>query len=369
MTYLKRIAVLGGGNGAHAMAADLALKGYEVNMCEAPEFKENISTTLERQAIDLIDAWGEKHTVKLTMVTTNFAEALNGVSYIMMVVPAIGAKSFFNSILPYFEDGQTIIKWSGNFSALSFASMLRERGVKKDITLAETHTLPWGCRLAAPATVQIMVWGIRLLLATLPAKNIDRVMNDVKKMYPVVAGENVLATSLNNLNPIVHPVGSVMNAGWIDAAGKDFYLYRDGNTLSISRGIKAVFEEVSKVANAIGATMLEYPEEDFWQKSSIMSTYFRAAFDKEGAVAKISGPSSVKSRYITEDIPYGLVPVAKLARKFNVATPIIDSVIELASVINQINYLEEGMSLEELGIADLSKEELQKVLETGNMKE
>jgi len=367
MTDLKRIAVLGGGNGAHAMAADLALKGYEVNMCEAPEFKESISTTLERQAIDLIDTWGEKHTVKLNMVTTNFAEAVKGVSYIMMAVPAIGTKSFFNSIVPYLEDGQTIIKWSGNFSALLFANMLKEKGVRKDITLAEGHTLPWGCRLVAPGTVHIMVWVVRLLLATLPAKNIDRVIDDVKNMYPVVAGENVLATSLNNLNPIVHPVGSVMNAGWIDAVGKDFYFYRDGNTLSISRGIKAIFEEVSKVANAIGIKMTEYPEEDFWKKSAIMSTYVRATFDKEGAVAKISGPSSVKSRYITEDVPYGLVPISKLARKFNVATPLIDSVIEFASVINQINYREEGMSLEELGIADLSKEELQKVLETGSV--
>ena len=365
MTDLKTIAVLGGGNGAHAMAADLTLKGYEVNMCEAPEFKESISTTLERQAIDLIDAWGEKHTVKLNMVTTNFEEALKGVSYIMMAVPAIGTKSFFNSIMPYLEDGQTVIKWSGNFSALLFASMLKEKGVKKDITLAEGHTLPWGCRLVAPGTAQIMVWVVRLLLATLPAKNIDRVVNDVKKMYPVVAGENVLATTLNNLNPVVHPVGSIMNAGWIDTMGKDFYFYRDGNTLSISRGIKAVFEEVSKVANAIGVKMTEYPEEDFWKKSAIMSTYVRASFDKEGAVAKISGPSSVKSRYITEDVPYGLVPIAKLARKFNVATPLIDAVIELASVINQTDYREEGMSLEELGIADLSKEELQRVLETG----
>ena len=365
MTDQKTIAVLGGGNGAHTMAADLTLKGYEVNMCEAPEFKQSISTTLERQAIDLIDAWGEKHTVKLNMVTTNFEEALKGVNYIMMAFPAIGTKSFFNSIMPYLEDGQTVIKWSGNFSALLFASMLKERGVKKDITLAEGHTLPWGCRLVAPGTVQIMVWVIRLLLATLPAKNIDRVVNDVKNMYPVVAGENVLATTLNNLNPIVHPVGTVMNAGWIDTMGKDFYFYRDGNTLSISRGIKAVFEEVSKVANAIGVKMTEYPEEDFWKKSSIMATYTRASFDKEGAVARISGPSLVKSRYITEDVPYGLVPIAELARKFNVATPLVDAVIELASVINQTDYREEGVSLEELGIADLSKEELQRVLETG----
>jgi len=365
MADIKKVAVLGGGNGGHAMAADLTLKGYEVNICEAPEFKENFSTTLERQAIELIDVWGEKHTVKVNKATTNFEEAIKGVNYIMMAVPAIGAESFFNSILPYLENGQTIIKWSANFSTLSFAKTLKEQGIKKEITLAETHTLPWGCRLAAPGTVEIMVSAVKLLLATLPAKNVGRVVSEVKNMYPVVAGENALAPSLNNLNPVVHPVGTVMNAGWIDTIGKDFYFYRDGNTLSISRGIKAVFEEVSRVASTVGVTMLEYPEEDFWKKSAIMSTYFRASFDKEGAVQRISGPSSVKSRYITEDIPYGLVPTAKLARKFNVPTPVIDSVIQLASVINQTNYWEEGMSLEELGIANLSKEGLKKVLEKG----
>lgn len=365
MVTSKKIAVLGGGNGAHAMAADLALKGYEVSMCEIPEFKESISATLTSQSIEVIDAWDERHTVKLNIVTTNFEEALKGVSYIMICVPAVGTKNFFNSILPYLEDGQTVIKWSGNFSALSFANILKEKGIKKDIVLAESHTLPWGCRLVEPGTVQIMVWVVKLLFSTLPAMKVDRVMNDVKKMYPVVAGENVLATSFNNLNPIVHPVGTVMNAGWVDTLGKDFSLNRLGSTISIAKGIKRVFEEVSKVADTIGFKMLEYPEEDFWKKSTIMSTYSRASFDKEGAVAKISGPASVKSRYIIEDVPYGLVPIAKLARKFNVATPFIDAVIEFASVINQTDYIAQGMSLEELGVADLGKEELLKVLQEG----
>jgi len=365
MMSSKKIAVLGGGNGAHAMAADLALKGYEVNMCEAPEFKESISATFARQSIELIDAWDERHTAKLNMVTTNPKDAIKDARYIMINVPAIGTKHFFNLIMPFLEDGQTVIKWSANFSALTFANMLKEKGIKKDITIGEAHTMPWGCRLVGPATVQIMVWQIKLLLATFPAKHVDRVVDEVKKMYPVVAGENVLATSLNNLNPIVHPVGTVMNAGWVDTLGKDFSLNRLGSTMSIARGIKRVFEEVSNVANAIGVKMLQYPEEDFFRKSTIMASDSRAPFDKEGAVAKISGPSSVKSRYIVEDVPYGLVPIAKLARKFNVATPFIDAVIEFASVINQTDYVAQGMSLEELGIADLSKEELLKVLREG----
>jgi len=365
MALVKKIAVLGGGNGAHAMAADLTLKGFEVNMCEAPEFKDSFSTTLERQGIYLIDVWGEERIVELHKATTNFEEAIKGVDYIMMAIPAIGHKRFFNSIMPCLEDGQTIVMWPGNFSALLFANMLREKGIKKDITLAEGHTLPWGCRLEAPSRIRIFVEATKLLLAAIPAKNKDKVINDLKDIYPVVPGENVLATSLNNLNPIVHPSGTVLNAGWIDTLQKDFYFYKHGTTLSVVRVIKAVYEEVATVANAVDIKMLDYPEEAFWSKSTIMSVYFKAPFDKEGAVANISGPSSMKSRYITEDVPYELVPIAQLAHKLNIAIPVIDAVIELASVINQTDYRKEGRSLEELGIADLSRDELKRVLQEG----
>ena len=102
---------------------------------------------------------------------------------------------------------------------------------------------------------------------------------------PTASGANVLASSLNNLNPIVHPAGSILNAGWIDTLGKDFYFYRYGTTLSIARAIKAIYEEVSKVAEAIGVEMLEYPEKAFFSKGTIMCHYNRAPFDTEGMAA------------------------------------------------------------------------------------
>jgi opine dehydrogenase len=362
---LKKIAVLGGGNGAHAMAADLALKGFEVNICEAPEFEEGFRATLERQEISLIDIWGNEKIAKLNKATTNFEEAIEGVHYIMIPIPAFGHEHFFSSIMPFLEDGQTIVTWPGNFSALLFANMLREKGIKKHVTLAEAHTLPWGCRLEGPARVRVFVEAWKLLVSAFPAKDTGKVIDDLKKIYPVVAGENVLATSLNNPNPIVHPVGTVLNAGWIDTLGKDFFLYKHGTTLSIARAIKAVYEEVSRIADAVNVKMLEYPEEAFWSKGTIMSVYFKAAFDKEGTIGSISGPSSMKSRYITEDVPYGLVPMAQLAYKFNVAIPIIDAAIELSSVINETDYRHQGRQLEELGIADLDKDALSKVLQEG----
>jgi opine dehydrogenase len=347
------------------MAADLALKGYEVRICEAPEFKAPFLTTLEQQGVKLIDAGGKEEFVKVSMATTDFREAIEGVDYIMLAIPALGHGRFFNGIMPHLEGGQTIVSWPGNYSAFRFATMLREKGIHKKITLAEGHTLPWGCRMEEPGRVRIFVEAWKLLVATLPTRETDRVLGDLSAMYPVAAGENVMATSMNNLNPIVHPVGCVLNAGWIDTLGKDFYLYRLGTTLSVARAIKAVYEEVERVTEAIDVKMLEYPEEAFWSKSTIMSHYFKAPFDKDGVVTRISGPSSMKARYVTEDIPYGLVPVGLLARQLGVGTPIIDGVIAISSVINETNYWEAGRSLEELGLAGLDRGELKRVLESG----
>jgi opine dehydrogenase len=365
MEEARTIAVLGGGNGAHAMAADLSIKGLSVNICEAPDYKDSFMTTLKKQEISLIDPWEQEKIAKLNMATTSFQEAIEGIKYIMMIVPAMGHIHFFNHIIPYLEDGQTVILWPGNYAGLLFANVLNKKGIKKNITFAEAHTLPWAARLVAPAKVQIFAEVWKLLLGVFPAKNTDQVINDMKDIYPVVPSENILAASLNNLNPIVHPIGSVLNAGWVDTLKDDFYFYKLGTTISISRVIKAVYEEVERVSNTIGVKMLAYPEEAFRSKSTIMAYYARAPINIEEVAAKVSGPTSMQHRYITEDVPYGLVPISRLARKFGVTVPVIDGVIDLAAIINQTNYRQEGRSLEELGIADLNIDELVQVLRNG----
>jgi opine dehydrogenase len=344
---------------------NLALKGLEVNICEAPEFKDAFATTLDRQQITLIDAEGAEKTARLALATTDFAAALKGVDYIMLPIPATGQERFLGAIMPHLEDGQTIVGWPGNYGSLYLARLLKEAGIKKDVTIAESHTLPWGCRMEAPGRIKIFVDAWKLLLAALPSGETVRVVKDIKDYYPVAGGSSVLETSLNNLNPIVHPVGTLLNAGAVDSRKGEFHLYRDGTTPSIARAIKAVFEEVSRVGKVVGVKMLKYPEKTFNLKSTIMSHYFKAPGDMEATVAHISGPAAMTSRYITEDIPYGLVPVAGLACSYGVDIPIIDATICLASVVNRADYYEMGRSLGELGIAGLNREELDKALKEG----
>lgn len=366
---VRKVAILGSGAVAKAMAADLVLKGLEVNVCNA-RVSENFKPLLERKEIDLDDRRkdidGIRNTVKIHKVTTDFEDAVKGVDYIMVTVPAPAHKLYFQSMMPYLKDGQTIFMWPGNFGALLFAKMLKEKGIKKDIILAESDTVSLPSRSASPCQVRIVCDCIKFWIATLPAKNVDKVVNDLKPVYP--AGEpteNVMATSLSNPNTSVHPIATLLNAGWVDTLRENFYLYRMGTTFSIAKGIKAVYNEIQNVADAIGVKVLQYPEHTFWERSTIMGAYYKAPFDSENIVASAVGPASMKDRYISEDVPYVLVPIALLARQFNVPTPIMNGVINIASVINQTDYWQEGRSLGELGITGLSRGELLKVLENG----
>jgi len=47
----KKIAILGGGNGAHTMAAEFTLKGHTVNLYEMPQFKNNMKKVFETKTI------------------------------------------------------------------------------------------------------------------------------------------------------------------------------------------------------------------------------------------------------------------------------------------------------------------------------
>ncbi len=360
----KKIAVLGGGNGAHAMAADLTLKGFEVNLCEAPQFEDRFRPTLEHRQVNLIDLEGNEKTIKIHMATTDFREALEDVDCIMMAMAASGHEYFFNSIVPDLRDGQTIVAWPGYFSSLLFSKMLRDRGIGKNITLAEAHTFPFGCRLVDQAKVKIYVVAWNILLSTLPARNREEVVQDLSGIYPVVPCPNTLAISLNDPNPIVHPIVMILNVVSVET-WKDFHFYKQGITLHVNRAIKGVYEEIAKLAEALGVEAVKYPEESFWTKGGIMLVCFRAPFDKEGAAASIDGPHSLKNRFITEDVPFGLVPTALLAHEFQIPTPTIDAVIQISSLLNNTNYWELGYSLEDLGLAGLSIKEINQFLENG----
>ena len=79
----------------------------------------------------------------------------------------------------------------------------------------------------------------------------------------------------------------------------------------------------------------------------------------------VKGPDSLENRYVTEDIPYGLVAWASLGKAVGVDTPIMDALIEIGGAIMGKNCWHEGRNLQKMGLAGLNTEQIKNFLARG----
>jgi opine dehydrogenase len=363
---MKKIAVLGAGNGGYACSADLSLAGYEVNLHETPRFRENIEPILKRGGIE-ISGLAREGFAKLNRVTTDIKEAVKDVELILIVVPAFAQKHFAESCIPYLENGQCVVFLGKGGGTLEFAKIMKKLCFKKDILLGEANTLPYATRRTGPAEVEVFCRVKKLFVAALPARNNQKLVEALKEIYPsVVPVSNVLETMLNDINGILHPIPTILNASRIEYTKGDFYIYREGFTPVVMKVIEAVDKERLQVVKALGLKQITFEE-----------LYLSVGFGPEAPLlesithcygaSNMKSPGSLQSRYFTEDVPYGLVPMASLGQFVGVETPTIKSVIKLASIINQTDYWEQGRNVQKLGIAQLSISDLQRFLTEGKI--
>lgn len=362
---MEVVAVLGAGSGGCATAADLSLRGYKVNLWNRTY--NRIAPILKSGGIELTGRVKEQGFAKLNKIAwgDHIKEAIQDAAIIIVTVPAFGHKDVAARCAPYLRDGQIIVLNPGYLGSLEFAKTLRGMGVKKDIKIAETSTLTYACRKLDLSKVDVIIATKFFLFSTFPGKNVKEVIGIFKRLYPsAIQAINVLEACLNNPNPIVHPVGMLLNIGRIEHS-EHFYFYKEGVTPSVAKIIQAIDEERLALCKALG-----------FRQISTKERLIRGGYAEEGTIQEmynksvlgcIKSPSSMQSRYITEDVPYGLVPWASLGNMLNVPTPTIESIIKLASVINNVNYYKEGRTVEKLGISGLSAEGLNRFLAEGTL--
>ena len=356
----RPIAVLGGGNGAQCMAADLSLHGYDVKIYEHPQFADNpnISKVLCTGEITL-KGLKKEGTARLLEATTDIQVALSDADLVNVVIPALGHELFFATMIPHLRDGQTVIVWAGDFGSLRLAKQIRDARPELSITIAEAHTIPYGTRISEPGVVDLLLTSPRVGIAALPATRTAQLISNLEEMYPELTSmQNVIAAAVANPNPICHPPGSILNTGRIQYSGGDFRMYGEGITEAVARVIRGVFDETSALADALGIEVFQYEDRDFRTSTSIMGVSFEAPFDTNGIIGGIVGPKTIHDRYITEDLPFGLVPMSELGDQVGVPTPLIDAFVNLGSQICGENYWETGRTLETLGLDGLTKEEI-----------
>jgi opine dehydrogenase len=372
-----RVAVLGGGNGGHAVAADLALAGFKVNFFELTQFASSFEKVLWTKEVR-IEGVSRDGVAKLNLATTDIQQAIKDVEFVFVVTPAFGHKVMAEICAPFVQDGQIIILMPGSGGSLEFAKIFKENKVKKEIILAESCTLPYGARLKGPGHVSVFILALILPTGVFPSKKTGEVIPKLKQFYPtIVPAKDVLEAAINNPNPIVHPVATLLSATRIEHSKGEFYLYAEGMTPSVARAYEALNEERLSICKALGYKLYHWDNLEFKNynlgeteeecRYRILHTSMDAAFGKDGIYAgmKMKGPEHLKDRYVTEDVPYGMVLLSALGDLLKIPTPTHDAVIQLASVVNRTNFWENGRGVKELGLSKLNKQGLKKFLFEG----
>jgi opine dehydrogenase len=371
------IAVLGGGNGGHAVAANLALNGYKVNFFELPQFAESFERVLRTKEIR-IEGVSIDGTAKLNSATTDIQNAIKDAEVIFVITPAFGHKTMAEFCAPFVQDGQIIVLMPGSGGSLEFVKIFRQKRVKKEITFAESCTLPYGARLKGSGHVSVLIHAVALPTGVFPARKTDATISKLKQFYPaIIPAQDVLEAAINNPNPIVHPVATLLSATRIEHSKGEFYLYAEGMTPSIARAFESLNEERLALCKAMGYKLYHWDNLEFKNynlgeteeecRYRILNTSMDAAFGKDGIYAgiKMKGPEHMKDRFVSEDVPYGMVLLSTLGDLLGIPTPTHDAVIQLTSVVNRTDYWKIGRGVKELGLSKMDKKSLKRFLSEG----
>ena len=367
MTDQNKYTIIGAGNGGKAMAAHLALRGFEVALYNRTY--DHIAAIAHRGGIELETYEGcERGFGKLALVTDNIEAALKFSDLVMIVLPASAHGEIARRMAPYLQDGQIVLLHPGRTcGALEFSYEARKNGLKADITIAETETFIYASRSEGPAQARIFRVKEAVPLAALPATRTQMVLEAIAPAYPqYIDGVNVLQTGLNNMVAIFHPSLTILNAGRIESTHGDFEFYIDGVTPSVARLLEVLDRERVTVASALGIRARNAMEWLGMAYNVTGSNLYEAVQNQSGYYG-IKAPSTLNHRYIFEDVPMSLVPIAALGQRYGVSVNGMDSIIRLGCILHKTDYWRRGRTLEKLGIQKLSVSELTQYVNEGTV--
>ena len=317
-------AVIGGGNGGQSLSGHLAFMGFAVRLYDIfPQTIEAIRTAGGIRVDGAVDGFG-----KIELATTDISQAIEGADIIMIVAPAVAHHDIAVNCAPHLTDGQIVFIHPGaTGGALEFNKVLLDQKCDKSVALAEAESLLYACRSQRPGHTTIFGIKNELMVAALPATETQRVVKLLNTAFPqMYAGANVLATSLGNANAMMHPAPTLLNTSLIES-GRDWLYYWDGITPSIGAFVEALDEERLAVASAFGLEIpgiLEWYKLHYGAEGATLSEIVK----QNQAYAEVRGQKTLHTRYLLEDIPTGLVPMAYLGKLAGVEVARMETVIK-----------------------------------------
>lgn len=348
-------AVIGGGHGGQALAAYLAYLGHNVNLYNRTF--ERIKKISEQGYIDMEGIISGRGYINLA--TDDMEEAIRETHIIMVAVPANAHRHIATLMAPYISDEQYIVLNPGRTGgALEFYNIIRNINPEKNPCIVEAQTLLFACRIIEEGKVAILGRKNHVKVAALPAVRTREFIEKIHRIIPeFVQTHSVLDTSFNNIGAILHPIPTILNCGRIESTNGNFLHYIEGITPSVAKiMLKADYERM-KVAEALGAKPISLMEWLGYTYNAYGKTVCEALQKVQGYMG-IKAPSTLDTRYIFEDVPHSLVPIADMGRHLGIETPTINSIIHMASIIHDKDYYKTGRRVEDMGIDGLDADEI-----------
>lgn len=354
-----KVAVLGGGHGALATAGDLALRGHEVRLAlrNRERFAEVFATRRVRLEGQI------EGDAEIAEVSGDHARAVEGADVVLVPLPAYAQQAMAERVAPALRAGQVVYLTTGTFGSYVFREALK-RASAAHIAVAENATLPYGARMSGSASVRVGLLAAHLPTGVYPADRTDEALAPIRELYPATEPvEDALSAGLLNFDGALHAPLVFMNAGPIENQDA-FDIHVDGNPPSVVKVSVALDRERIALREALDYTSHHWPLEDLY--SRVGETFYGViSRDRMERHSVWREKIDFHHRYVTEDVACGLALWSSLGRKLGVPTPLADVFLALASVVNDEDYRTTGRTLENLGLAELSVQELHERLRAG----
>lgn len=295
----------------------------------------------------------------------DIAAAVADAGVIILAVPGNGHRAVMDLLAPHVRQDQVIaISSHMSLSALYLSRLLSARGVACPIsawaTTATTSTRPEAGKVHVTTVRQ------HIVASTLRredwAKATDRLTAIFGDVF--VQAPDLMAVTLTNVNPEVHLAVALCNLTRMEY-GEKWGSYH-GISGAVGRLIEALDRERLGLAARLGLavhTVQEHLHESFGLPiGSVAEMAAEQHLRRKGASP---GPARLEHRYITEDVPFGIVPIVRFGRIAAVDMSLHEAGLELIDALYGRSFTAENDILPRLGIDSLSGEELLALCRTG----
>jgi len=358
------VAVLGGGNGGYAAAADLSLAGHRVRLWRrsAADFEPVLRTG--RISFEGDGVAGE---ASLDRATTDLKEALDGAEVVLVPLPATAHGDLGARCAEHLTGNEVVLFTPGTLGTVVFARAVKRAGGRSPFALAETGTLPYLARKVGPAAVRAPVAAANLPTGVFPASRSEGALSLLRRLYPSIRPcADALDAALTNAGTVIHPPLVLLNAGPIEAGRYD--IHAAGSTAGILKVIYAVDAERIRLRETLGYGAPHYELATYYEDSrAAEGLYGKSAKEKLVRSGLWNENLTLEHRYVSEDVAMGLALFVALQDALGVAAPVSRSILTLFETLLDRDLLgsPSGGPLGRMGLAGLDGQTLREFFRTG----